>query len=298
MIFFTDKTMTVIDNGKTEFVDLDTDLGKECLGLYQKGKLSEINDVIAQSKLIGNGVEEGENGKLVVDGVEMDTQLAKKVREFKSQGKPFDFLIKLAEKIEEIDSYFIRHQLYGFLQHNGHPITANGNFIAYKMVDSNFKDLYTGKFDNSVGSTVSMNRRDCNEDPNQSCSAGLHVAAYEYAHNFGSGELVLCEVDPRDVVAVPKDYDQKKMRTCFYKVVGLAEKPIEEAIYEEDDIFEIEASYHDVELGDFILNLENDKEYLVVNDNGFGNFVCEVASEDGRGELYRLDLGTTHFMFI
>lgn len=242
MIFFTDKTMTVIVNGSTEFVDLETDLGKECLELYQKGKFNEIPDIIAASKLLGEGVEESENGRLVVDGVEMDVELANKVREFKRQGKPFDFLIKLAKKIEEIDNYHIRHQLYGFLKHNGHPITKDGNFIAYKMVSKDFKDLYSGEFDNSVGSVVSMNRRQCNDDPTQTCSAGLHVAAYDYAHTFGSGELVLCEVDPRDVVAVPIDYDSQKMRTCKYKVVGIAEKPIVEStwdsFYEDEDYME------------------------------------------------------------
>jgi len=247
MIFFTDKTMTVIVNGSTEFVDLETDLGKECLDLYRRGKFNEIPDIITASKLLGGGVEESESGRLVVDGVEMDVELANKVREFKSKGLPFDYLIKLAEKIEDIDSYFVRHQLYGFLKHNGHPITPTGNFIAYKMVRSDFKDIHSNTFDNSVGSTVSMPRRDCNEDPNEPCSAGLHVAAYDYAHDFGSGNLVLCEVDPRDVVAVPKDYDQKKMRTCRYKVVGVADKPIEEATYDNEEV-----NPWDIEEGDEI----------------------------------------------
>lgn len=290
MIFFTDKTMTVINNGSTEFVDLETDLGKECLELYQMGELEEIPDVIAASKLLGGGVEESENGRLVVDGVEMDVELANKVREFKNQGKPFDYLIKLAEKIESIDSYFVRHQLYGFLQHNGHPITATGNFIAYKMVDSNFKDLRTGKFDNSVGSMVTMDRRDCNEDPNQTCSAGLHVAAYEYAHNFGSGYLVLCEVDPRDVVAVPKDYNQKKMRTCRYKVVGLAEKPIEEAIYGD--------SWDFVQENEYIQLLDTEEEYQILREAEDGVFYAMVTYGAREGDVHILDLKETRFNII
>jgi len=235
VIFFTDKTMTIIHQGKTDFVDLGTALGKECLVLYAKGKYGEIVDIIAASKLLGNGVEESGNGRILVDGVEMDVELANKVKEFKQHNLPFDYLIKLAKKIDEIDSRHIRTQLYGFLQHNGHPITKDGNFIAYKMVSDDFKDLHTRTIDNSVGQVVTMNRRDCDDNPTQTCSAGLHVAAYDYAHNFGSGNLVLCEVDPRDVVAVPIDYDQKKMRTCRYEVVGLADKPIEEATWDEDE---------------------------------------------------------------
>lgn len=297
MIFFTDKTMTVINNGSTEFVDLETEFGKVCLDLYNKGRSDEIPNLIAVNKLLDDRVQESkENGNLLVDGVEMDVELANKVREFKREGRPFDYLVKLAEKIQDIDSYFVRHQLYGFLQHNGHPITKDGNFIAYKMVSKEFKDLHTNTFDNSVGSVVSMNRRDCNEDPNQPCSAGLHVAAYDYAHKFGSGELVLCEVDPKDVVAVPKDYDQKKMRTCRYKVVGLADKPIEEATYENEvgNPWEIEKGDEISYRGEgFVV------EEVEIVDRGFFDIILvDLRSLETNTLAYTgLDITDEHFTF-
>ena len=46
------------------------------------------------------------------------------------------------------------------------------------------------------------------------------------------------EIDPRDVVSVPKDCDCQKLRTCKYKVVALhetIEKPLDEGIYGEYD---------------------------------------------------------------
>lgn len=292
MIFFTDKTMTVIHNGSTDFVDLDTDLGKECLDLYRKGKLDEITDIILASKLLGGIVKESETGRLVVDGVEMDIELANKVREFKSQNLPFDYLIKLAEKIDQINSFHVRNQLYGFLKHNGHPITKDGNFIAYKMVSSDFKDLHTREFDNSIGSEVTMPRRECNDDPTETCSSGLHVASHGYAHNFGSGHLVLCEVDPRDVVAVPIDYDQQKMRTCRYKVVGLADKPIEEATFRVgDDPF-------DIEVGDSIEWDGND--YVVFHKYQFNGEVRVdlEARQFGIDDEYNVDISKDYFIFI
>ena len=290
VIFFTDKTMTVIHQGSTEFIDLDTALGKECLELYQKGKHLEILDVVAASKLLGGSVEEGENGRLIVDGVEMDIELANKVREFKQQKLPFDYLLELAAKIDQIDSKHIRTQLYGFLKHNGHPITKDGNFIAYKMVSDDFKDLHTRTMDNNVGAVVTMPRRDCDDDPTRTCSTGLHVAAYDYAHKFGSGYLVLCEVDPRDVVAVPIDYDQKKMRTCRYKVVGLGEKPIEEAVF----------GYGNIDLvrvGDHIQTLDG-MEYQIIRDLGYGNFEVMVTYGEEEGEFDELNLETVDFDFI
>ena len=291
VVFFTDQTMTIIHQGSTEFIDLDTNLGKECLELYQKRKHLEILDVVAASKLLGGGVEESTSGRLVVDGVEMDIELANKVREFKSKGLPFDYLLKLAEKIEEIDSYHIRHQLYGFLQHNGHPITKDGNFIAYKMVSSDFKDLHTRTMDNSVGAVVTMPRRDCDDDPTRTCSTGLHVAAYDYAHNFGSGNLVLCEVDPRDVVAVPIDYDQKKMRTCRYKVVGLGEKPLQEPTWDgKSDPF-------DITEGDYIVWRGDDYHVVDVYNRDGRVYVC-LTGLDTMHEEYNLDITDDEFEFV
>lgn len=240
MVFFTDKTMTVIIDGKTEFVDMETDLGKKCLEFYQKGDEASIAAAIAESKLLGNGVEESENGKILVDGVEMDIELAGKVREFKDKGIPFDYLINLAKKINSISSYHVRQQLYGFLSHNGHPITKDGNFIAYKKVSSDYKDLHTGTIDNSIGSIVEMDRSLVDDNPNNTCSSGLHVASYEYAQGFGSGRMLICEVDPSDVVSVPVDYDQMKMRSCRYKVVGETQESIEKIRFGGDDPFLIE----------------------------------------------------------
>ena len=39
---------------------------------------------------------------------------------------------------------------------------------------------------------------------------------------------MVVEIDPRDVVSVPLDCDQQKLRTCKYKVVSLFEKKLEE----------------------------------------------------------------------
>ncbi|MDA9072830.1 hypothetical protein N9K75_03055 [bacterium] len=149
--------------------------------------------------------------------------------------------------------------------------------------------MRTGTFDNNVGSIVTMNRRDCNEDPNQTCSAGLHVAAYEYAHTFGSGELVLCEVDPRDVVAVPKDYNQKKMRTCSYKVVGLADKPIEEATYG-DDPYDIE------ERDEVIMGGEGFSVVKEFSDD-YGVLVTLRSLENGQIAYTDYDITNKHFTF-
>jgi ribosomal protein S27AE len=131
--------------------------------------------------------------------------------------------------------------LFKFLEHNGHPITTEGNFIAYRAVRGDFLDKHTGTMNNAVGNVVEVPRSQVDDNPNNVCSHGLHVATLEYAKGFGtSGDRLLdVEVDPSDVVAVPTDYNGTKMRVCKFKVVaeskGLIDKPLVESSYEPEE---------------------------------------------------------------
>lgn len=106
-----------------------------------------------------------------------------------------------------------------FLEHCQLPLTNRGTFLAYKRIDANYRDCYTHKIDNSVGKTVEMPRE--RVDPNQrnECSTGLHVCAFSYLSAYGGDRIVVVEIDPRDVVAVPPDYNGAKLRCCKYKVL-------------------------------------------------------------------------------
>lgn len=128
-------------------------------------------------------------------------------------------LLNFLEKLMENPSYRAVNSLYDFLSHNDIEIASNGNFYAWKRVRSDYTDVHSGTFDNSVGATPSMPRNMVNEDPEQTCSHGLHVAAKHYLGNFCGPITLKCEVDPRDVVAIPTDYNNSKMRTCRYTVV-------------------------------------------------------------------------------
>jgi hypothetical protein len=69
-----------------------------------------------------------------------------------------------------------------------------------------------------IGNSVEMPRSDCDPDRNQTCSTGLHVCHYSYLANNGTTHLVV-EINPRDVVAVPTDYNGAKMRVCRFRVL-------------------------------------------------------------------------------
>lgn len=115
------------------------------------------------------------------------------------------------------------NQLDLFLNHLGIPIHQNGKFYAYKAVRTDYYDIYTGTIKNEPGKTISVPRQAVDDDPNRTCSHGLHVGGYDYATTFGGSNsyVMLVEVDPADVVAVPTDYDGQKMRVCSYKVIAI-----------------------------------------------------------------------------
>tara|TARA_R110002020_G_scaffold208452_6_gene414198 strand:- start:7693 stop:8712 length:1020 start_codon:yes stop_codon:yes gene_type:complete len=164
-----------------------------------------------------------------------------------------------------------RQQLFAFLEHNGHPITEKGYFLAYKAVqvkrkydketgepivvkeynedtgelieetysqNMSFKPYHSGNHGMvvNVGEPVRMPREECDNDPNRTCSSGLHVGSMEYVDGFGYSEGVILEVlvSPRNVVAVPNDYHNTKMRCCEYYPIAITNGE-NKSIYLESD---------------------------------------------------------------
>jgi hypothetical protein len=126
------------------------------------------------------------------------------------------------------------NELYAFLEHKNMPLTPDGNFLAYKGVRSDFTDWHSGQFTNKVGDVNEMPRRNVCDNANIGCSDGFHAGSLDYARHYGNGgHLMVVEIDPADVVSVPLDCDQQKLRTSKYKVVSLFEKKLEEPMCDE-----------------------------------------------------------------
>jgi hypothetical protein len=159
--------------------------------------------------------------------------IGRKIVEFYKEGLPIDPIVRFWIKLRKNPSNRSQTQLFGFLEANKIPISNGGNFIAYKKVsvkEGKLVDTRTLTLDNSVGTTVKMNRADVDDDPNQTCSRGLHVAGWDYAQGFSGQVLVEVEVNPENVVAVPVDYNNQKMRVCEYTVVNVCEAQIDEIL--------------------------------------------------------------------
>ena len=195
--------------------------------------VSPITAIAKASK----GAFQVEGGSLLVDGLPVHGELGRQVVEFMDAGLPFQPLIAFCRNLRRNPSFRAVAQLFSFLEKNKHPITEDGKFIAYKRVraaDSQGRmlDIHSGTFDNRPGSTLEMPRNKVNEDPTVTCSYGLHVANWDYAANHfgGPGDTMLeVEVDPADVVAIPNDYNEAKMRVCRYHVRSVVVNPNDNA---------------------------------------------------------------------
>jgi hypothetical protein len=168
------------------------------------------------------GVVEIVGNQVFYQGEVVVNALADHIMEMISQGFSVDPLKNFLIKLMANPSYRSREQLFGFVEANQITITPDGDLLLYKKVRSNFTDIYTGKFNNNIGQVVEMPRSKVDDDPNRTCSEGLHVCSLGYLDHFGgaSDPVVLVKVDPADVVSVPTDYNNTKMRVAKYEVVA------------------------------------------------------------------------------
>lgn len=177
---------------------------------------------------------EVKDGNVFVNGDPISNTIAERILEFLSKGADCVPIFKFITKLNLNPSSRAVNELYAFLEHKFLPITNNGNFLAYKALRSNYTDVHSGKFDNSVGNFLEMPRNKVDDNKEVGCSYGFHAGTLEYARGFRpmDGKLVLVEINPADVVSIPLDCECQKLRTCKYMVVQEYEVPLEDLTYE------------------------------------------------------------------
>ena len=211
-------TIVLNYDGKTLTVASSDARYEAVLNLIREGKLDEIPAAVEiERQFNGKGVEL-KDGLLHVQGTALPPELSERILKFREQRLPYEPLLNFWENLKANPSFNARRMLFKFLEHNGHPLTSDGCFIAYRGVTEDFKDVHSKSFNNAPGSVCEMAREAVDDNPNNTCSAGLHVACFDYAKGFGV-KLVEVKVNPRDVVSVPVDYNGTKMRTCRFEVI-------------------------------------------------------------------------------
>jgi hypothetical protein len=199
-------------------------------------------------------------GEVYYGNTRLGGPVVDRIFDFMTNNLPVDPLLRFVNKLFSNPSARAVNELYNFLQHKNMPITDEGNFWAYKGLQSDFYSITSGKLTllqgtankegkiyNGVGETIECVRHQVNDNKDETCSYGLHAGSLEYARDFAQGKLVIVEINPADVVSIPSDCDGQKLRTCKYKVVQEYVEPLNSVYVKTNNFNNNSVSVEDIE---------------------------------------------------
>jgi len=217
-----------VQAGNPEAIEMAKPINRVRMVLDEVVTMSETERWFRRSA----GTLEVHDWGVMLDGNELHGHVIDRLIDAMHSGLDIKPWVRFVRKLYMNPSSTGRNELYGWLEKSGMPITADGDFLAYKRVRGDYRDIHSGRFDNSIGNTVEMSRLDVDDDRNRTCSAGLHFCSKDYLPHFGSNNstddrVVIVKINPADVVSIPSDYNDAKGRCWRYEVVG--EMTLEEA---------------------------------------------------------------------
>jgi len=218
----TDTTVTLLHEGEVMTMQVGDKRTKKFTKLINKGLLDKAKAYYEAKKDINKILGapfKVEDGKLYYYDIPTPEAISKRVITMVAGGFDIKYMLTFLERLYCNPSKRAVDELYGFLESNDLPITTDGRFLAYKRINMDWTDCYTSKIDNSIGCFPSMPRNLVDDNKDRTCSEGLHVASLEYLKHFHGQRLVAVAIDPADVVSVPTDYNNSKMRVCEYEVM-------------------------------------------------------------------------------
>lgn len=204
--------------------DKNFDKVKQAHNAKDAKTLKKLLDVAEGLINYSEGSVEITNGVVSWNGKEIHNSLTKRMIRMMQDDYSISSLIAFMDNLMKNPSHTSIQELYMFLDQNDLPITEDGHFVAYKKVRADYKDIYTGEFDNSVGETLSMERNEVDDQRGNTCSVGLHFCSKDYLTSYGANgsgaRVMIVKINPQDVVSIPSDYNNAKGRTCRYEVIN------------------------------------------------------------------------------
>ena len=111
-------------------------------------------------------------------------------------------------------------EIYDFCKAMDFEITEDGCFLAYKNVRKDLSSIHdNGATKHTIGEYTEVT--EFNTDRNQTCSTGLHFCSKGYLQSYAGDTTIIVKIDPRDVVAIPVDYNNMKGRCKRYMPIGI-----------------------------------------------------------------------------
>jgi len=146
--------------------------------------VEELIDLESAVKSFVSGRMEVRDGAVWFDGQPIHNSLTDRILRMMGDGFDIEPMVKFLHRLMKNPSKRSVDDLYRFMEHNLLPLTEDGHFLAYKNVRDNFTDYHSGTFDNSIGAVCQMPRNQVQDDPDVTCSSGLHFCSIEYLNNM------------------------------------------------------------------------------------------------------------------
>lgn len=260
-------------------------------------KLAELVNVAKKINDAGEGRVVVRSGVVYYEDEPVNNAITRRILWGLSEGYDMSSYMRFLDNSMENPSAQSVEEMYGFLEANNMGITEDGYILGYKRVRDDFKDIRTGKFDNSPGQILEMRRNKVDDNRHRTCSYGFHFCAMSYLPHYGAGpgnKVVIVKVHPRDVVSVPTDYRNAKVRCCRYEVLSeytgsdledlLATKPVwSDSDFTDDgdwDEREFDDEEYDTDIDDFE-NYDPNFEHYEADDESEG----ETCSDESVSEV-------------
>lgn len=274
-VIFSDGDVLTVPSGHAKFVQVLGYLvdAPENGGEVDEDRVKELLDLVGAAAAQMTSLSERvtlQGKTLFFDGDpvqgEIGTHIVRLIDENDEAG--WSALVNFLEKLSTNPEAESRDSLYKWLEDRDITIHPDGDFIAYKGMASGpngtlvsvhsgtaFVDnvKVTGQIPNAVGSVITMPRASVETDRAVGCSTGLHAGTWDYANSFGYAGTITVKINPRDVVSVPTDSSNQKLRVSRYLVLDAGvSAPYTGTTFESDvdDDDEPEEYYEDYDYDD------------------------------------------------
>ena len=272
----TQNSITILIGNKPEIVDSTHPNFERVENCIKNGcSEEEILNLMNVSKAVvgfGEGKVQVKDGEIIFNDKAVHSALSTRILSLMEQGFDITPFTNFMENLYKNPSKRAVDETYGFLEACNLPITEDGCFLAYKKIKDDYTDCYTGTIDNSIGAKPRMERYEVDENSEVTCSQGLHVASYSYMSHYSGDRIVICKVNPKDVVAVPADYNNSKMRVCEYEVineVAVREEEITSNVIRDkdaySDVYDFSVDFSDDVSTSYIEDLSTDTDVISLN---------------------------------
>jgi len=247
-------SLTVFVKGKPYTVNRSAEIFKATLDAIKKNDpeafLSAVNmrqNIVNEFKQV-TGIEIRGN-RLYFNDREVNSLISIRVMEMMKFGLDVSPMVNFIKNLMENPSKRAVDETFGFVQACNLPVTEDGCILAYRRVQDNYMDVHSSSVPNkpadlftaeeinsmpiqcgskdevtvdidsaSGGTVVYMDRNMVDEDKDNTCSYGLHFCSYDYLKSFSGKKTIVVKINPKDIVAIPSDYNNAKGRTCRYEI--------------------------------------------------------------------------------